>query len=283
MISAKPGDKLAGLWVIGFNGEVEPQDTPARRAPVLANDQGVLVRLVPETSAERDGAYQLRVETGTRVGAEEALPGHGTRLERGPARLGHTLVLVGDAERSAAPRMRDLLSATAPASVTDFIDWLARGCPAPAPKGARHMGRLVAWYCSEVEAHALWTCIHEEAKRELFHAVAENHIQEMIAGSWWLSRAAFTDEDLYLAAAGLKRAGSPYAENMLRAMLEEPPGPKALQRGLENALKLLLECARPASREPASDNQPEPHAPRYPILSDSRDAVRKLGMIGVHG
>jgi hypothetical protein len=282
MISAKPGDPLTGVWVIGFNGEVEPQDTPARRAPVLGDDQGALVRLVPEASSERDGAYRLRVETGTRVGAEEALPGHGTRLERGPARLGHTLVLLGDAERRAASRMRDLLPETAPASVAEFIEWLVRGCPSPAPEGARDLGRLVAWYCSEVEAHALWLCIHEEAKRELFHAVADEHTQEMIAASWWLSRVAFTDEDLYLAAAGLKRAGSPYAENMLRAMLEEPPGPKALQRGLENALKLLVECARPASSESAPDRRTESTTPRYPILSASRDAVRKLALIGVH-
>lgn len=283
MISAKPGDALAGVWVIGFNGEVEPQDTPARRAPVLADDQGALVRLVPEASSGRDGAYRLRVETGTRVGGEEALPGHGTRLERGPARLGHTLVLVGDAERNAASRMRDLLPGTAPASVSDFITWLARGCPAPAPEGARNLGKLVAWYCSEVEAHALWMCVHEEAKRELFHAVAENHTQEMYAASWWLSRVAFTDEDLYVAAAGLMRSGSPHAEKMLRALLEEPPGPKELQRRLEDALKLLVECARPASREPAPDKRPEPHAPHYPILSASRAAVRRMGLIEGHG
>lgn len=283
MISAKPGDTLTGVWVIGFNGEVEPQDTPARRAPVLADAQGALVLLVPEASTERDGAYRLRVETGTRVGEEEALPGHGTRLERGPARLGHTLVLVGDAERRAASRMRDLLPETAPASVAEFIDWLKRGCPSPAPEGARDLGRLLAWYCSEVEAHALWLCIHEEAKRELFHAVAEEHTQELVTASWWLSRVAFTDEDLYLAAAGLKRAGSPHAENMLRAMLEEPPGPKALQRGLEDALKLLVECARPASREPAPVTRAEPHAPRYAVLSASRDSVRKKALIEVHG
>jgi hypothetical protein len=126
-------------------------------------------------------------------------------------------------------------------------------------------------------------CILKESKLELFRAVAEERARDVLEASWWLSRAAFTDEDLYLAAAGLKRAGSPHAESMLRAMLQEPPGPKALQRGLQDALTLLVECARPVSHEPVADNRGETPPPRYPVLTPSRDSVRKMGLIEVHG
>jgi hypothetical protein len=253
---------------------------------VLADEQGALVRLVPEERtrhAERDGAFALRVETGGQVGAKEALPGHGTRLEPWPARFGYTVVFVGDAERKAAASMRDHLPGSAPERVVELISWLERDCPSPVPEGTWHLGRLVAWYCPEVEAHALWMSILEEAKRALFRAVAEERSSAVLEASWWLSRAAFTEEDLYLAAAGLKRAGSSHAEAMLRAMLQEPPGPQKLQQELHKALKLLVEDARLLWAAPAIDRPAGFHPPRYPVLTASRESVRKLGLIEVHG
>jgi hypothetical protein len=66
-VTLSPGDAIPGIQVIGFHGEVDAEDTPARRAPVLVDEEGWLVRLLPssDVSAGRSGA-----ETAVRVQLE---------------------------------------------------------------------------------------------------------------------------------------------------------------------------------------------------------------------
>jgi hypothetical protein len=93
-----------------------------------------------------------------------------------------------------------------------------------------------------------------------------------------LSRAAFTDEDLYLAAAGLKSGGASQAEALLRAMLENPPRPAQLQRNLQNALQELRKCVEATS---AHEKLAGEGRVRDPVLAGSRDTVRRSGLIKV--
>lgn len=286
VVAVRPGGEVPGIQVIGFNGEVDALHTPALRAPVLVDDTGALVSLLPlsiNREDEQQGQIRVRIERGTKLGPSGELPGYGTRLGPLPARLGHTVTLLGEDERRAAPLLRDRAPRDELSSVSEFMAWLARGCIPPAPVGTQEIERLVAWYSSEEEIHALWQHIQEEARRALFVATARGQAEEMVRTSWWLSRAAFTDEDLYLAAAGLKSGGSEDAEGMLESMLEGPPKPAVLKKKVQQALRELEECAKIAAVPDAvnavgATRQNSSKAP--PVLAGYRqDARRHLGLI----
>src|SRR5687768_16497877 len=116
-VMLSPRDEVPGVQVIGFHGEVDAAHTPARRAPILADGEGWLVRLVASRDESGEGssdARQVRVqfERGSlQVEAKGPLPGVGTRVGPWPARLGYTVVLLGQTELRAAAR----LAAHAPA------------------------------------------------------------------------------------------------------------------------------------------------------------------------
>jgi hypothetical protein len=136
----------------------------------------------------------------------------------------------------------------------------------------------VAWYCPEDEAHALWLAILREARLATFHAFAGGQSQSLEEAAWWLSRAALLDDDLYLAAACLKHAGSPHAEAMLQAMLETPPAPEELQKRMVEQL-LFLDAEARLSSHSEDASGPGVRSPLYPELTLARDRVRKLGLI----
>jgi hypothetical protein len=280
-VTLSPGDEIPGVRVIGFHGEVDAADTPARRAAILVDEEGWLVRLLPPSSdASRGGPVaerpvQVQVERGTlHINAEGPLPGVGTRLGPWPARLGYTVVLLGQTELRAAAR----LAAHAPADEsgpTRLIHWLAQDRPSPAPEMTAHLEGLVAWYCPEREAHSLWLSILREARLAALQSFGGSP-QLLEEAAWWLSRAALSDDDLYLAAACLKHAGSPHASAMLQAMLEAPPTPEELQKRMAEQLLFLDAETRLVSRpEEAAGHgvvQPQPYAE----LALTRDRVRHM-------
>ncbi|HZI08893.1 MAG TPA: hypothetical protein VE153_00815, partial [Myxococcus sp.] len=184
-----PRDEVPGVQVIGFHGEVDAAHTPARRAPILADEDGWLVRLVTSSEMSGEGsseARQIRVqlERGSlQVKAEGPLPGIGTRLGPWQARLGYTVVLLGQTELHAAARLA--AHATADESApTRLIHWLAQGRPEPAPELTARLEGLVAWYCPEDEAHTLWLAILREARLATFHAFAGGQSQLQEEAAW---------------------------------------------------------------------------------------------------
>ncbi|WP_309892165.1 hypothetical protein [Archangium sp.] len=280
---ASPGGELPGVRMIGFHGEVEAAHTPARRAPILADEENWLVR--PTTNAEgthtthQEPPFSVHLERGSlRVPETGSLPGVGTRLGPWPARYGYTVVLVGLLEQRAASRLVSHTLTNEPA-VTAFIDGLARGCPHPAPERVAQVDGLVAWYCSETEAHTLWLAILREARLTLLQSFGHQPPSMLEESAWWLSRAALSDEDLYLAAACLKHAGSPHAESMLQAMLSEPPSPAEIQERMAEQLLFLNAEARLSTTGEASGrtgvSAPKPDA----VLTSARDRVRQSGKL----
>ena len=279
-VMLSPGGEIPGVRVIGFHGEVDAADTPARRAAILVDEEGWLVRLLPasDASEEDPGAKRpkkVQLERGQlQVSSEGALPGVGTRLGPWPARLGYTVVLLGQSELRVAAR----LAAHTPADEsgpTRLIQWLAQDRPAPAPEMTAQLEGLVAWYCPDADAHSLWLSILREARLAALQSFGGNpqHLEE---AAWWLSRAALSDDDLYLAAACLKHAGSPHAEAMLQAMLETTPAPEDLQKRMAEQLLFLDAETRLSARtgETVSHGavQPQPYAE----LTLTRDRVRHM-------
>lgn len=274
--------EVPGIHVIGFHGEVDAAHTPARRAPLLADEDGWLVRLSLEMGSPGEeasagaGVRRVQIERGSlQVSAQtEPLPGVGTRLGPWPARVGDTVVLLGKAERRAAAHLASLVTASGPA-VSQFVLWLAQGCLPPAPPRAVQVDELVAWCCSMEEAHSLWRHVLQEARLAVMSAFAQGQPPHALEeAAWWLSRAALTDEDLYLSAAALKHAGSPDAEAMLRAMLRDAPGTAVLQQRMAEQLVFLGAEARVVSASHPTHDASTPGVWPYPGATPSRDSVR---------
>jgi hypothetical protein len=277
-VTVSPQSELMGLRVLGFHGQVDAAHTPARRAPILADEEGWLVRLlVPETlgdTADSDGPRHIQVERGSlQVQEGQPLPGVGTRLGPWLARLGYTVVLLGESEQRHATRL-SLHVPRAKVGVTALIDWLALGRPQPAPERVASIGALVAWYCSEAEAYSLWSAILREARLALLHAFGHQPPASLEEPAWWLSRAALSDDDLYLAAACLKHAGSPHAEAMLRTMLSKPLSPAELQERMSEQLLFLDAHARLAPQVQELPHSGAPAPPADPVLASVRERVR---------
>jgi hypothetical protein len=274
--------EVPGIRVIGFHGEVDAAHTPARRAPLLVDEEGWLVRLSPEELSTGEEAstgpafHRVRIERGLlQVNTETGpLPGVGTKLGPWPARVGDTVVLLGEAERRAAAHLASLVTAGEP-EVREFVFWVARGCPPAAPARAVQLDTLVAWCCSMEEAHSLWRHVLQEARLAVMSAFAQGQPPHALEeAAWWLSRAALTDEDLYLSAAALKHAGTPDAEAMLRAMLREAPGTAVLQQRMAEQLVFLGAEARVVSASHPTHDASTPGVWPYPGATPSRDSVR---------
>jgi hypothetical protein len=136
---------------------------------------------------------------------------------------------------------------------------------------------LVAWCCGMEEAHSLWQHVLQQARLAVMSAFAQDQSKlELEDAAWWLARAALVDEDLYLAAAALKHAGSSDAETMLRAMLRHPPGTEELQKHMAEQLLFLDAEARIASSSRLASGSGVSAAWRYAGSTPDRDRVREL-------
>jgi hypothetical protein len=188
------------------------------------------------------------------------------------------VVLVGEAERRAAPRLAALVTAGEP-EVERFVSWLASSCPPSAPPRVSLLGPLVAWCCKMEEAHSFWLHVLQVATLAVMGEFASGQSPgDLEKAAWWLSRAALTDEDLFLAAAALKHAGSSDAEAMLRAMLQNTPRDEELQRRMAGQLLFLNTGARMTSTSHLL-HDPSGHSVwAYTGQTAPRDRVRRRAM-----
>ena len=265
---------LEGVRVIGLQGHLHPTETPARCAPVYVDAEGCLLRIVEPRAAAH--GFDVLVETvGPPIPETGELPGHGTRVGPWPARLEHHVVVVGPSEIDRAERLKPRSVLGEPGSIERFVRWLLTGGD---PSGKLACQRFedanaAAWYCSKAESFALFERIHGLVQDELFQAArlfkadrpgARARLDE---ASWWLSRAATSDDDIYRAAEGLRRSGS----LDWKAMLEEGlrlPNDEDWTVGLRDAARLLDD-------PPAPEQEPAKTGPR---LAHGRAAMRQSFM-----
>ncbi len=156
--------------VIGFHGQLGVDQTPARREAVIVDTQNRIIN--PRT---------LEVLSEPIVGE---LPGIGTFVSPWPAQPNYHFVIVGPRERKALGSI-NLEALTNNGRVTGFlhiflgIEWGYE----ESLTYQRLDNELVAWYCSDEEASALWKLVHEAAFEELRSAAR------------WYRRTVVTDED----------------------------------------------------------------------------------------
>jgi hypothetical protein len=259
---------LPGVRVIGFHGDVGPDQTPARRGPVYADEAGRLLRLIDVKPAP--SGYEVRMEADEPPIGEGPLPGIGTRLAGWPARLDSFVAIVGERERGAAERLKGSHRRGEPPRVQRFVEWIAGSERSSEELTCERLKDIVAWYCAPEEAYALWQRIQEIAEEELYHAVASGSFAAIKGASFWLSRAKVTDRDIYLAAAALKRAASPHWETLLRQGARDRT-PDERRAGVNEAEKFLERRAALTS----SENKQAAAAPGL----TSRNNLRKRFMV----
>jgi hypothetical protein len=194
--------QLHGIQIIACHGEAVPDETPAIHAPVFVDGERRLVRFDPVTSEEPP--RRLRVERSTKRIAAGGLPGDGTRVGPWPAFFCDVVVALGSKEIHLAPSLLEDPGTEHPRRLA-FLRWLATPGDRDASLRSERRGDLVLWACSREDASWLWALLGRQAEAELLDAAASRTNQRLVDGAWYLARAARHEEDLFLAAAALKR------------------------------------------------------------------------------
>jgi hypothetical protein len=221
-LHATPDGQISGLQVIAYHGQVEPDQTPARRGPVHVDRQQRIVeiaevrRVQAKAGSQRSG-FAVSVEVASSSLVDGALPGIGTPIGPWPAKLEHYVVLLGPEERRCLASPGKVPGTGGPERLRSFLQWIQGEAAPPGDLTCERRGDLVAWYCSPEEAFALWKCIQPAAREALVAAVRGRNAEEIRRISFWLSRAAVTDADIYLAVAGLQRVSYPHWKVVLDA------------------------------------------------------------------
>lgn len=272
IIHADSEGVLEGVRVIALHGHLHPTETPARYSPVYVDDENCLLRIVDVHSAAHGFDVQVEIARPPLPQTGE-LPGHATRVGPWQARLHRHVVVVGPSEIERAERLKPRSALGEPPTVESFVRWLLTDRDPGGKLECQHLQGAAIWYCSKAESFALFERIHAVVQDEFWGAArlllnkrpgARARLEE---ASWWLSRAAVSDQDIYRAAEGLRRAGSPDWRIMLREGLRLP-NEQAWEEGLRDAERLL-------DRPPA----PEQSAPKAePRLLHARAAVRSRFM-----
>lgn len=245
---------LPGVRVIGLHGHLHPTETPARSAPVLVDEQDCLLRVLEVRPVEE--GFDVEIETaGPPIPASGDLPGHGTRVGPWPAIVGHHVVVVGPGEIERAERLEPRSVLGEPSRVARFVRWLLTGGD-PGEISCQKVQNTAVWYCSKAESFALFERIHSVVQDELFDAMARlkaerpgarSHVEDV---AFWLSRAATGDQDIYRAAAALRRCGSQDWRVMLREGLRLK-NEEDWARGLADANALFDSAPAPERPLPA--------------------------------
>jgi len=264
LIHVPESGELPGVRVIGFQGELHADMTPARRGPIYVDADTRLLRIV---SVQRTGSgYEAQVETTDPPLPEVGkLPGYGIRLGPWQARLDDQLILLGPREIGIARRLKARAGREEPPNIEKLVQWLAGSSAPPKELTCQRIETSAAWYCSRVEGFALWERLHRVVQQDFFKAVRAGKTDDLEDTSWWLSRTTISPTDMYLAATGLRRAASPDWRVLLREGLRLPDE-KDWRQGLKDAEYLFR---HPPEAEPDETLV-------QPTVPNSREALRRL-------
>jgi hypothetical protein len=223
-MQAKADGLIPDLRVVGYHGRLGADQTPAKRAPVYVDlenrlvDLGDPVEARPASAKKGSKGRTVTVKVMPRAIPEEVWTSTGTRIEPPwPARLGDVMVILGTRETQHAGALAATSVKDEPERVSAFLTWLVTGKPRSEQLRCERLGELVAWCCAPEEAAALWQRLATLARKEMLQRAGQFDDVELKKASFWLSRAATGDEDMYLAAAGLKRASYPHWKALLDA------------------------------------------------------------------
>jgi hypothetical protein len=269
-LEVPPDGTLSDLRVVGFHGRVDPEHTPARRAPIFADAQGRLVRIERE---EGDPSVLLR--RGKSSVEDSSLPGEATRFGPFQAVLGRLVVIVGKDELRVAPRLARQLDRALFPNVDAFVGWINGHGTSPEGLAAQRIGAAIAWYCTAAEGQALFERIRRVATEEVIDAVTRGDQQRLYGASWWLSRSALDEADTFLAAAGLEKCDPGMADALIKATMRRQPR-EQIEAQLEHARRRLQALC--ADHAPRPVNNP---AQSVGILEAARRSVRSLFVVPI--
>ena len=220
-LQARADGQIPELRVVGYHGRLGADQTPAKRAPVYADATNRLVDVDERPASAKKGSKGERtviVKIMPRPIPEEVWMSTGTRIDPPwPARLGDVVVILGDRETRHARALAETSVKDEPEHVSAFLTWLATGKSRSEGLRCERIDDLVAWCCAPDEASALWQRLATLARAEVIRCARQADEAALKKASFWLSRAAAEDEDMYLAAAGLKRASYRHWKALLDA------------------------------------------------------------------
>jgi hypothetical protein len=204
------------LRVVGFHGQIGPDQTPARRSPIYADSKNHRITIL-ESSPVRD-RFDLTVEVAARVIPDRVWKDTGTRLHPPwPAVLGKFVVVIGEREIGRAHELTTLVAADQSERVTDVFRWLVTETDRSDQLQCTRVNGSVAWYCTRDEANALAGRIAALVRADVLEYARRSDFSALTRAAFWLSRAAVEDSDLFLSVAALRLAASPHWEALLEA------------------------------------------------------------------
>jgi hypothetical protein len=231
---------ISSLEVVGFHGRLGVDQTPARRAPVYADSKGHLVRILEASPYGTEGKHTLRIEVGSKQISEQTWASTGTRVSPPwPAKLGDHVVIVGDREINLAAELVARINADTPKRVAAFLRWIITATDRSEELRCARVDGVVAWYTNADEIRGLYSQIAVSVRGEVVRCAQRGELRELASKSFWLSRAAVDDSDMFLAVAGLRHAGSPHWKMVLDAGVRTGSEKQRLEAVDEALLKLL--------------------------------------------
>lgn len=248
---AKVEGLIPGLRVVGYHGRLGTDQTPARRAPVHADAENRLADIIEARRASSKRSHKaergVTVQIMSRPIPDDVWTSTGTRIGPWPAQLGDVVVILGEREVRHASALTAQTVEGEPGRVPAFLRWLVTSERRCDQLQCERVGDLVAWYCGPEEASALWKRLAQLAREEVVRSARRGDDAELKKASFWLSRAAVGDPDIYLAAAGLRRASYRHWKALLDAGVQSVTEKERLA-GVEKSLRELPIPAAPRSR-----------------------------------
>lgn len=217
-VTSKADGTIPGLRVVGYHGRLGPNQTPARRPPVYADDEGMPGR-IRASEPGPSGTFSLTIEFDTKAIPEDVWATTGTRIEPAwTATLAAPLILIlGPRELRVVHELRKLGGEPEQPALDEILAWVETETLRSDTLRCVRIGELLAWNCTRALADALAARIATIARRQVTDAAREGQRHELRGASFWLSRAAVCDADVFLAAAGLRRAGFEQWEELVHA------------------------------------------------------------------
>lgn len=202
---------LPGLSVIGYRREINPAATPATREGVYVNEERRIVKLVDPRFHESRSSPVIGEIIGPPLFGQ-TLPKDVTGLGPWKARFDHQLLVIGSPEIFHAHELLKQLKREHLKSIKLLLASLIDP-EIPVPDlTLKRQDALIVIYADRYFADLLLHLIRNAAESVMFQAHQKGDKVLLIKASWWLSRTATVrenDQDIYLAAAGLRAAGSP--------------------------------------------------------------------------
>ena len=222
--------ELPGVQVVGFHGELDFDQTPARSQPVWIDAEQRMLSIIEPGRLQRHaklstpppGKCWVERPSEAKIPATGPLPGVGTRVGPWPAKHGWLVATLGPRELGILDGLRVDVPDALTSRVDAFLEWLRMDIQHPQGLHCERRDGLVHWYCAAADEMQLRTRIRLVAIKALIRDAQGPSPIQLQKTSYWLARAATNDEDVYRAAAGLLRAlggPSPRVDSLLTTLV----------------------------------------------------------------